>query len=68
MEIERNKRLTPDQRQDLARKLAEGYAQGTSLAALAEAHGTSAGRVRLILLEAGVQMRARGGNMRGRKG
>ena len=63
-DVEKNKRLSAADREALGARLERDYAQGTSIAALAEEHGTSAGRVRLILLERGVTLRARGGNTR----
>lgn len=62
--IERNKRLAGAERQQLGRQLVREYARGASLATLAQRHQTSAGRVRLILLEQGVVLRPRGGDMR----
>jgi len=43
------------------------YGKGSSLAELAETYATSAGRVRLILLERGVTLRSRGGDTRSKK-
>ena len=62
--LERHKRLSADERDSLGGRLEESYKQGRSLAELADEHGTSAGRVRLILLERGVTLRPRGGNTR----
>lgn len=64
IKVERNKRLSADERQQLGAQLADEYGSGASLSALAERHGTSAGRVRLILLEQGVTLRSRGGDTR----
>ncbi len=63
-DVEKNKRLSAGDRDKLGGRLEKAYAKGTSIAALAEEHGTSAGRVRLILLERGVTLRPRGGNTR----
>ncbi len=63
-DLERHKRLTPADRDALGAKLEKAYASGRSLAELGEEHGTSAGRVRLILLERGVTLRSRGGAVR----
>jgi len=63
-DVEKNKRLSAADRETLGARLEKSYGKGTSIAALAEEHGTSAGRVRLILLERGVVLRARGGNTR----
>ena len=63
-DLERHKRLSKDDRDALGAKLEKAYAAGRSLAELGEEHGTSAGRVRLILLERGVTLRSRGGAVR----
>lgn len=63
-DVEKNKRLSAADRETLGARLEKAYAGGTSIAALADEHGTSAGRVRLILLERGVVLRSRGGNTR----
>lgn len=63
-DLERHKRLSTSERDKLGGKLEKQYGQGRSLAELAEEHGTSAGRVRLILLERGVTLRSRGGAVR----
>lgn len=62
--VERHKRLGTDEREKLAKKLTGEYAAGKTLDELAQAHGTSAGRVRNLLLEAGVTLRSRGGATR----
>lgn len=62
--MEKHKRLSAADRAKLGAKLEKAYAKGATLGALAEEHGTSAGRVRLILLERGVALRPRGGNTR----
>ncbi len=63
-DVMKNKRLSAADRDTLGASLAKDYAGGASIAALADKHGTSAGRVRLVLLERGVVLRARGGNTR----
>lgn len=63
-DIERPKRLTPAARAALGETLERAYAAGRSLAELGEEHGTSAGRVRKILVERGVTLRSRGGATR----
>ena len=63
-DVEKNKRLSASDREKLGARLEKAYAKGTSIAALAQESGTSAGRVRLILLERGVVLRPRGGNTR----
>lgn len=62
--VEPNKRLTPGERQKFGKQLAKEYGRGASMSALAARHGTSAGRVRLLLLEQGVTLRTRGGDVR----
>ncbi len=63
-DVEKNKRLSAADREKIGARLEKAYAKGTSIAALADQQGTSAGRVRLILLERGVVLRHRGGNTR----
>ncbi len=63
-DLERHKRLSKTERDTLGKELEKAYASGRSLAELGEQHGTSAGRVRLILLERGVTLRSRGGAVR----
>lgn len=64
VDVERNKRLSAPDREMLGARLERAYGKGTSIASLAQEAGTSAGRVRLILLERGVVLRPRGGNVR----
>lgn len=63
-DVEKHKRLSASDREALGVRWAKEYAKGTSIAALAQESGTSAGRVRLVLLERGVVLRSRGGNTR----
>jgi hypothetical protein len=63
-DLERHKRLSADERDSLGKELEKAYTAGRSLAELGQEHGTSAGRVRLILLERGVTLRSRGGAVR----
>lgn len=62
--VEPNKRLNEADRKQLGEQLAQEYAAGASMATLAARHRTSAGRVRLVLLDHGVTLRPRGGDMR----
>lgn len=62
--VEPNKRLPAADRKTLGGQLAKEYGTGASLATLAARHRTSAGRVRLLLIEQGVALRPRGGDMR----
>lgn len=64
MAIGKGARLSPSAREKLGLKLERQYAKGRSLSELADEHGTSAGRVRLLLLERGVVLRRRGGAVR----
>lgn len=64
VDVERNKRLSSAEREKLGARLEKAYKKGRTIAALAQETGTSGGRVRLILLERGVVLRPRGGNMR----
>jgi len=52
-DVEKHKRLSPADRDRLGGQLEQAYTQGASLASLAASHRTSAGRVRLMLLERG---------------
>ena len=59
--LKKHARITGPQRDQLAIKLKAAYERGTSLRALAELYGRSYGFVHRLLLQAGVQMRSRGG-------
>ena len=63
-DVEKHKRLSPADRARLGGQLEQAYTQGASIASLAASHQTSAGRVRLILLERGVVLRPPGGSTR----
>ena len=56
------RRLSLLERQELGLVVAEQYRQGGSIAVLAEQLGTSSGRVRGLLLDQGVRLRAPGGS------
>ena len=58
-------RITGDGRSDLAGSLAERYRRGESIRSMAEDIGRSYGFVHGVLVEAGAQMRTRGGATRG---
>ena len=64
MALEKNKRMTSAERSGLGDKLVKDYDKGHSLVELSQRHGTSAGRIRSILLERGVTLRPRGGAVR----
>jgi hypothetical protein len=63
-DVEKLKRLSLADRDRLGGQLEQAYTRGASLASLAASHRTSAGRVRLILLERGVVLRHPGGSTR----
>jgi hypothetical protein len=58
--------LTGDARQTTAQKAADLYSQGCTIRSVAHQIGRSYGGTRVLLLEAGVQPRGRGGSV-GRK-
>jgi hypothetical protein len=66
MPLETSKRLQGPERAKIAALLAKEYEAGASIRQLATAHGTSIGRARNLLVEAGVSFRTRGGATRGR--
>lgn len=61
-------RITGEGRQDLAADLVERYRKGQTIREMAEDIGRSYGFVHGVLVEAGVQMRGRGGPTRGAAG
>ena len=61
IKLKKHARITGPQRELLGAKLKKAYEKGTSLRALAELNGRSYGFVYRVLIEAGVQMRSRGG-------
>ena len=63
--LARGSRITGTDRQELAAELAERYAGGESLRALAEDTGRSFGFVHGLVKESGVPLRRRGGATRG---
>ena len=64
-EISKGRRLGGSERADVARQLLAEYYGGASIRTLAARHGISIGRVRTLLVEAGVAFRPRGGRSRG---
>lgn len=58
---ERQPRVVGDERQALARELADRYNDGAPIRSLSQEYGRSYGLVRRLLVEAGVEFRARGG-------
>ncbi len=65
-EVRKGARLTGADRAKLADELAERYAAGASIRALAEETGRSYGFVHRILSESDVPLRGRGGATRSR--
>ena len=63
-EITKHSRLSTGDREKLGTRAEKAYAAGRSLREISEELGTSAGRVRAILLERGTSLRGRGGNVR----
>jgi hypothetical protein len=62
----KGKWITGGARAELAETFAREYREGRSIRAIAEAHGRSYGFVHRVLSEAGVPLRARGGDARTR--
>jgi hypothetical protein len=60
-EIERNHRLPDSERRRVGDELLKGYQAGKSIRQLCAESGYSIGRVRRLLVEAGVSFRMRGG-------
>ncbi|MBD9723492.1 helix-turn-helix domain-containing protein [Streptomyces caniscabiei] len=56
--------LTGNARQTTAQQAADLYAQGCTIRSVARQIGRSYGGTRVLLLEAGVRLRGRGGNTR----
>jgi hypothetical protein len=63
--LAKGSRITGTQRTELAAALAQRYADGESLRALADDTGRSFGFVHGLIKESGVQVRGRGGATRG---
>ena len=61
-ELGRNQRLVGDDRGRVAADLLRRYRTGASIRQICEQTGYSIGRVRRLLVEAGVEFRGRGGN------
>ncbi|MFG2359072.1 helix-turn-helix domain-containing protein [Streptomyces sp. NPDC048521] len=66
MDKAKGKWITGGARAELAEAFARQYREGRSIRAIAEAHGRSYGFVHRVLTEAGVPLRARGGDVRTR--
>ncbi|MCP2259262.1 hypothetical protein LX15_002963 [Streptoalloteichus tenebrarius] len=65
MKIKPAARITGRLRQQVAADLKKKYEKGASIRSLARSTGRSYGFVHRILIEAGVQLRGRGGARRG---
>jgi hypothetical protein len=63
--LAKGSRITGDGRKDLADSLVQRYRRGESIRSMADDIGRSYGFVHGVLVEAGVQMRTRGGATRG---
>jgi hypothetical protein len=63
-QLERNHRLPDSERARVAGELLKSYEAGKSIRELCAESGYSIGRVRRLLIEAGVNFRARGGPRR----
>ncbi|GAB2812619.1 helix-turn-helix domain-containing protein [Actinocorallia aurea] len=63
----KGRRISGDQREELARTAVEQYAAGRSIRALAAELGRSYGFIHKLLVESGVELRGRGGNNRAKK-
>lgn len=59
-------RVTGEAREQLAREVSRRYQQGASIRELSELTGRSYGFVHRLLVEAGVELRGRGGATRNR--
>ncbi|MEU6261862.1 helix-turn-helix domain-containing protein [Saccharopolyspora shandongensis] len=64
MKLEKNVRITGEQRDELGAELQKRYEKGASIRALAEETGRSYGFIHRILFQRGVQLRGRGGSTR----
>ena len=67
-DLSRNQSLTGRHREEAARELLARYQAGRSLRGLRAETGYSLGRIRRLLIEAGVEFRRRGGGPRQRSG
>ena len=65
--LDRGRRLAQADRSAVASELLKGYQAGRSVRQLCAETGYSIGRVRRLLIEAGVEFRSRGGATTGRK-
>ncbi len=68
IEVKKGARVTGAVRDKLGAQLANKYTKGASIWALADQTGRSYGFIHRVLTEAGVPLRARGGNNRTRTG
>ncbi|GGS93725.1 MULTISPECIES: helix-turn-helix domain-containing protein [Streptomyces] len=62
--MRKGKWITGSARKELAETFTKEYREGRTIRSIAEAHGRSYGFVHSVLTEAGVPLRARGGDAR----
>ena len=62
--LDRNERVTGPQRAALGAQLRARYEAGASIRTICDETGYSIGRVRRLLLDAGAELRGRGGDHR----
>lgn len=62
--LQPGQRLSAPQRDDIGADLLQRYEDGSSIRQICEQTGYSIGRVRRLLVEAGVEFRSRGGGNR----
>jgi hypothetical protein len=65
--LQPGQRLSTPQRDDIGADLLQRYDAGSSIRQICEQTGYSIGRVRRLLVEAGVEFRGRGGGNRARR-
>jgi hypothetical protein len=66
--VRRGQRITGAERDRVGAELLKQYRNGRSIRQICQDTGYSIGRVRRLLIDAGVEFRARGGSNRGRNG
>lgn len=60
--LKRHQRISGEPRQKLQAEMVDKYGQGVAIRTLAAEYGRSYGFIHRLLLDAGVEFRARGGN------
>ncbi len=66
VKVKRQQRIVGRERETLAKSYVAQYRKGASIRAIAEGSGRSYGFVHRVLTEAGVELRARGGDTKRR--